>query len=52
MLLPGSTAVVIGVGGASQLRLNLPTSGAFLGAQLSGEHLAERIGKAEGPKTD
>ncbi len=42
----------VAVSGASQLHLSLPTSGAFLGAQLSGEDLAERIGKAEGPKTD
>ncbi|MCW2663032.1 MAG: Alpha-acetolactate decarboxylase [Mycobacterium sp.] len=40
------------VSGASQLHLSLPTSGAFLGAQLSGDDLAERIGKAEGPKGD
>lgn len=38
--------------GASQLHLSLPTSGAFLGAQLSGPDLAERISKAEGPKKD
>ncbi|HYQ37275.1 MAG TPA: acetolactate decarboxylase, partial [Mycobacterium sp.] len=40
------------VSGASQLHLSLPTSGAFLGAQLAGDDLAERIGKAEGPKGD
>jgi alpha-acetolactate decarboxylase len=40
------------VSGASQLHLSLPTSGAFLGARLSGEDLAERISKAEGPKAD
>jgi acetolactate decarboxylase len=40
----------VAVSGASQLHLSLPTSGAFLGAQLSGDDLAERIGKAEGPK--
>jgi alpha-acetolactate decarboxylase len=40
------------VSGASQLHLSLPTSGAFLDAQLSGDDLAERIGKAEGPKGD
>jgi alpha-acetolactate decarboxylase len=39
------------VSGASQLHLSLPTSGAFLGAHLSGPDLAERINKAEGPKT-
>jgi acetolactate decarboxylase len=38
------------VSGASQLHLSLPTSGAFLDAQLAGDDLAERIGKAEGPK--
>ncbi len=38
----------VAVSGASQLHLSLPTSGAFLGAQLSGDDLAERIGKAEG----
>jgi acetolactate decarboxylase len=32
------------------LHLSLPTSGAFLDAQLSGDDLADRIGKAEGPK--
>ena len=37
----------VAVSGASQLHLSLPTSGAFLGAQLSGDDLAERIGKAE-----
>ena len=42
----------VAVSGASQLHLSLPTSGAFLGAQLSGDDLAERIGKAEGPKGD
>lgn len=42
----------VAVSGASQLHLSLPTSGAFLGAQLSGTDLAERIGKAEGPKAD
>jgi alpha-acetolactate decarboxylase len=36
------------VSGASQLHLSLPTSGAFLKAQLAGDDLAERIGKAEG----
>ncbi len=40
----------VAVSGASQLHLSLATSGAFLGAQLSGDDLAERIGKAEGPK--
>ena len=40
----------VAVSGASQLHLSLPTSGAFLGAQLSGPDLAERISKAEGPK--
>jgi acetolactate decarboxylase len=38
------------VSGASELHLSLPTSGAFLGAHLSGPDLAERISKAEGPK--
>jgi acetolactate decarboxylase len=38
------------VSGASQLHLSLPTSGAFLDAQLAGDDVAERIGKAEGPK--
>ncbi|OBA70167.1 alpha-acetolactate decarboxylase [Mycobacterium sp. 1554424.7] len=42
----------VSVSGASQLHLSLPTSGAFLGAQLAGDDLAERIGKAEGPKGD
>lgn len=41
---------LVAVGGASQLHLSLPTSGAFLGAQLSGPDLAERINKSEGPK--
>ncbi|MGB8389903.1 acetolactate decarboxylase [Mycobacterium sp.] len=36
------------VSGASQLHLSLPTSGTFLGAQLSGADLDERISKAEG----
>jgi len=40
----------VAVSGASQLHLSLPTSGAFLGAQLSGDDLGERISKAEGPK--
>jgi acetolactate decarboxylase len=40
------------VSGASQLHLSLPTSGAFLDARLAGDDLAERIGKAEGPKGD
>lgn len=35
------------VSGASQLHLSLPTSGAFLGAHLSGADLTERINKAE-----
>lgn len=38
----------VAVSGASQLHLSLPTSGAFLGAQLSGPDLTERINKAEG----
>ncbi len=44
----------VAVSGASQMHLSLPTSGAFLGAQLSGDDLAERIGKAEGriPSSD
>jgi alpha-acetolactate decarboxylase len=42
----------IAVSGAAQLHLSLPTSGAFLDAQLSGDDIAERIGKAEGPKAD
>jgi alpha-acetolactate decarboxylase len=41
----------VAVSGASQLHLSLPTSGAFLDARLSGPDLAERISKAEGPKT-
>ncbi|BBZ43457.1 acetolactate decarboxylase [Mycobacterium parmense] len=41
----------IAVSGASQMHLSLPTSGAFLGAQLSGADLAERIDKAEGPRS-
>jgi alpha-acetolactate decarboxylase len=40
----------VAVSGASQLHLSLPTSGAFLDAQLSGADLSERISKAEGPK--
>ncbi|HUH72558.1 MAG TPA: acetolactate decarboxylase [Mycobacterium sp.] len=40
----------VAVSGASQLHLSLPTSGAFLGAHLSGADLNERISKAEGPK--
>lgn len=40
------------VSGASQLHLSLPTSGAFLRARLSGDDLAERINKAEGPEGD
>jgi alpha-acetolactate decarboxylase len=39
------------VSGASQLHLSLPTSGAFLDAQLSGDDLSERISKAEGGRT-
>jgi alpha-acetolactate decarboxylase len=42
----------VAVSGASQLHLTLPTSGDFLGAQLSGADLAKRISKAEGPKPD
>ncbi len=42
---------LVAVSGASQLHLSLPTSGAFLDAKLSGPDLAERIIKAEGPKT-
>jgi alpha-acetolactate decarboxylase len=42
----------VAVSGASQLHLSLPTSGAFLDAQLSGTDLSERISKAEGPKAD
>jgi acetolactate decarboxylase len=38
----------VAVSGASQLHLSLPTSGAFLGAQLSGADIAEQITKAEG----
>jgi acetolactate decarboxylase len=38
----------VAVSGASQLHLSLPTSGAFLGAHLSGPDLTERITKAEG----
>ncbi|OJZ69963.1 alpha-acetolactate decarboxylase [Mycobacterium paraffinicum] len=40
----------VAVSGASQLHLSLPTSGGFLGAQLSGTDIAERINRAEGPK--
>lgn len=40
----------VAVSGAAQLHLSLPTSGAFLDAQLSGPGLSERIRKAEGPK--
>lgn len=40
----------VAVSAASQLHLSLPTSGAFLGAQLSGADLTERITKAEGPR--
>jgi alpha-acetolactate decarboxylase len=40
----------VAVSGAAQLHLSLPTSGAFLDAQLSGPDLSERISKAEGPK--
>ncbi|ORW32667.1 alpha-acetolactate decarboxylase [Mycobacterium paraense] len=42
-------AGTVAVSGASQLHLSLPTSGAFLGARLSGDDLSERIDKAEGP---
>ena len=42
----------VAVSGASQLHLSLPTSGAFLDAQLSGPDLAERISKAEGPQDE
>lgn len=38
----------IAVSGASQLHLSLPTSGAFLDAQLAGDDLHEQIKKAEG----
>jgi alpha-acetolactate decarboxylase len=38
----------IAVSGASQLHLSLPTSGAFLGAQLSAQDLDEQINQAEG----
>ncbi|MEE6179378.1 acetolactate decarboxylase [Mycobacterium sp. 050134] len=38
----------IAISGASQLHLSLPTSGPFLGAQLSRPDLAELITKAEG----
>jgi len=38
----------VSVSGASELHLSLPTSGAFLRAQLAGDHLDEQIGKAEG----
>jgi alpha-acetolactate decarboxylase len=38
----------IAVSGASQLHLSLPISGAFLGAQLSGDDIHEQIKKAEG----
>lgn len=42
----------VAVSGASQLHLSLPTSGAFLDAQLSGPDISERIDKAEGPKAE
>jgi alpha-acetolactate decarboxylase len=42
----------VAVSGAAQLHLSLPTSGAFLNAQLSGPDVAERIDKAEGPRAD
>lgn len=42
----------VAVSGASQLHLSLPTSGAFLDAQLSGDDLSERISKAEGGRPD
>jgi alpha-acetolactate decarboxylase len=38
----------IDVSGASELHLSLPTSGSFLGAQLSRDDLHEQIKKAEG----
>jgi alpha-acetolactate decarboxylase len=38
----------VAISGASQLHLSLPTSGAFLGAQLSGDDVGEQIKKAEG----
>jgi alpha-acetolactate decarboxylase len=38
----------IAISGASQLHLSLPTSGSFLGAQLSADDLDEQIDKAEG----
>jgi acetolactate decarboxylase len=42
----------VAVSGASQLHLSLPTSGAFLDAELSGDDLSERISKAEGARPD
>ncbi|ORJ64037.1 acetolactate decarboxylase [Mycobacterium simiae] len=41
---------VVAVSGASQLHLSLPTSGAFLDASLSGDHLSEQINAAEGAR--
>jgi len=38
----------IAISGASELHLSLPTTGAFLGAQLSAADLHEQIKKAEG----
>jgi alpha-acetolactate decarboxylase len=38
----------VAISGASQLHLSLPTSGAFLGAQLSGDDIHEQIKKTEG----
>ncbi|MFV8320966.1 acetolactate decarboxylase [Mycobacterium sp. 23] len=38
----------VGVSGASQLHLSLPTSGAFLQARLSADDIGDQITKAEG----
>lgn len=42
----------VAVGGAAELHLSLPTSGAFLDARLSGADIAERIDQAEGPRVN
>jgi acetolactate decarboxylase len=42
----------VAVSGAAQLHLSLPTSGAFLGARLSGDDMGDQIAKAEGPRGD
>jgi acetolactate decarboxylase len=42
----------VAASGAAQLHLSLPTSGAFLGARLSGDDMGDQITKAEGPRGD